>query len=399
MMIQESAVERQLYRTNPWWDDGYSLEEVYDRPSAMNRLIGLLDSRSIVFLTGLRRIGKTTLMRMMVRHCIDNGLYKSDAILYISADDYIIGQRPFVELIELFRRIHRHPFSRPLLVFIDEITWQPDFEQQLKTIYDTQMVKVFASSSSASLLSRQKALLTGRSRVVEVLPLTFEEYLAFKKISIAKADSHLTGPYFEDFLRTGGVPEYVLTEDGDYLKDMIDDIIMKDIAAAHTTHNVGILRDFFLLCMERAGKVVSINKLANILGISPDTSRRYFGYFIETYLIHPISRYGKTNERILSPKKIYAADLGMRTLYTGFRDKGSLFENYLFFLLKHRRPTYIVEDGIEIDFYTDDRWLIEAKYGLEQAPRQKKLFDSLPAERKLVIRCVEDIRLLESESA
>jgi predicted AAA+ superfamily ATPase len=84
---------------------------------------------------------------------------------------------------------------------------------------------------------------------------------------------------------------------------MIDDIIMKDIAAAHAIQHVGILRDFFLLCMERAGKAVSINKLANILGISPDTSRRYSGYFLETYLIHPISRHGKTNERIRSPKQ------------------------------------------------------------------------------------------------
>jgi len=389
MLIEESAYERQLYRINPWWESDYTLEGIYERAS-LSRLTRSLHTKAIVFLTGLRRIGKTTLMKLLIQKCINEGLYDAKAILYISLDDYILGHKPIVEHIELFRKIHRHRYDTPLLVCIDEITYEKDFEQQLKTIYDTQPVKLFASSSCASLLKERKALLTGRNRTIELLPLGFDEYLAFKQIEISPANSHLIDPYFEDFLKTGGIPEYVLHGEADYLKDMIDDIIMKDIAAMHSIRDIAILRDYFLLLMERAGKTASINKIGRILGIAPDTSRRYFELFADSFLIHPISRHGKTNERLLSPKKIYAADLGIRTFYTGFRDKGSLFENYIFFLLKSRNPRYIMQDGIEIDFFTEDRMLVEVKYHHDFTSKQKKLFDTFEAKKKIVVQSVQD---------
>ena len=73
--------------------------------------------------------------------------------------------------------------------------------------------------------------------------------------------------------------------------------------------------------------------------------------FEDTYMILPVARYGKTNEKILSPKKIYAPDLGIRNFITGFRDKGSAFENYVLLKIKKAQPEYVYRDGIEIDFY------------------------------------------------
>lgn len=72
--------------------------------------------------------------------------------------------------------------------------------------------------------------------------------------------------------------------------------------------------------MERSGKQVSINKIASILKISTETSKRYLQYFADTYLIYLIERKGKTNEKLLSPKKVYATDIGIRSFFTGFRD-------------------------------------------------------------------------------
>ncbi|MDL1963833.1 MAG: DUF4143 domain-containing protein [Deltaproteobacteria bacterium] len=80
--------------------------------------------------------------------------------------------------------------------------------------------------------------------------------------------------------------------------------------------------------MERSGKQLSINKIGKILNISPDTSKRYLSYFESTYLIHLLPRWGKTNQKLLSPKKIYASDLGIKYLFMGERDLGSYFENY-----------------------------------------------------------------------
>jgi len=146
---------------------------------------------------------------------------------------------------------------------------------QLKNLYDAHKVKIYASSSSSTILRSKTAYLTGRNIILEVLPLDFEEYLKFKNITISRADTHLVERYFEDYLRTGGIPEYVLYEDLDYLREFVDDVIYKDIASFYKVKNISLLKDFFILLMERAGKQFSINKMANILKISPDTARRY----------------------------------------------------------------------------------------------------------------------------
>ena len=362
------------------------LENIFERPGVFQELLDQLDSRSIVFLTGLRRVGKTTLMKQLIYRLIKKDKVNPKNILYISLDEYLLSRKNILEIIEEFRRLHNFSFAEKVYLFLDEVTYQKDFEIQLKNIYDQQRAKVYVSSSSASILKSKKAYLTGRNAIIEVLPLDFAEYLSFKKIVIKKSDQHLLEKYFEDFMQTGGLPEYVLTGDMEYLKELVDDIVQKDIAAFYGVKDVQVLKDFFLLLMERAGKVVSINKMAKILNIAPDTAKRYFQMFADSYLIYPVARHGKTNERLLSAKKIYAADLGIRTLFTGFRDKGSLFENYVYLKIRKHNPFYLYQDKNEIDFIIDKKILIEVKYNLEMNEGQKKLFAEFKAEKKILVK-------------
>jgi predicted AAA+ superfamily ATPase len=116
--------------------------------------------------------------------------------------------------------------------------------------------------------------------------------------------------------------------------------------------------------------------------------------FEEAYLIHLVPRFGKTNEAILSPKKIYSADLGIRNLFTGFRDKGAVFENVVFSMIKHKHPSYVYQDATELDFLTQDKCLIEVKYGQKIKDRQKKLFEEFPAAKKIIIEGYQDLVLL-----
>ena len=327
---------------------------------------------------------------MVIRHLITEGVPPS-RIFYISLDDYLLSKHTILKLIEEYRKIHKISFKEKIYLFLDEITYQGNFEVQLKNIYDAHNAKVYASSSSASILKGRKSYLTGRNVVIEVLPLDFREYLTFKGIVISKADSHLIDGYFEDYMHTGGLPEYVLRGDMEYLKELVDDIIYKDIAAVHGIKNPQVLKDFFLLLMERAGKTASLNKMANILSISPDTAKRYFEMFCDTYLIYPVMRCGKTTERVVSPKKVYAADLGVRAFFTGFRDKDSLFENYVYLKIRHKTPCYIYEDGGEIDFLTVDKILIEVKYKSEMQEKQRSLFERVKAREKVILRSVSDI--------
>jgi len=334
-------------------------------------------------------------MRLVVDRLIKKGQAPA-SILYVSLDDYMLRQNSILEVINGFRQIHKHSVDDPMIVMLDEITAKEGFQQQLKNLIDRERVTIVAASSSSSLLQDQKALLTGRSHTLEIQPLTLEEYLDFKDVSVAHRDAQLLDRYFRDYVRDGGLPEHVLHPSRDYLMNLVDDIIQKDITALHSLKDNQVIRDYYTLLMERSGKQVSINKLANILSVSPDTSRRYLGYFEDAYLIHPVSRWGKTNERILSPKKIYACDLGIKHLFIGDRDWGSYFENYIYLRLRpHQRVHYLRYGEQELDFLTEDKTLIEVKYNSELAGAQLKAFNEFPATRKQVIGSVRDTQIID----
>lgn len=390
-MEKDGVMEEILYRYNPWWEGRFSLPNVIERPKALGLMRKHFSSSQIVFLTGLRRVGKTTLFKLFIKYLLDKEKVSPRKIFYVSLDDYLLSKNTILELVEEFRKIQKLKFKEKIFIFLDEIGYKKDFEIQLKNLYDAHNVKIYASSSSSTIIGSKKAYLTGRNIILEILPLDFEEYLKFKNITIAKADKHLTEGYFEDYLSTGGIPEYVLYGCIEYLKELVDDIIYKDIAYFYKVKDINILKDFFILLMERAGKQFSINKMANILKISPDSARRYLQMFANTYLIYLVQRYGKTNEKILSPKKIYASDLGIRVLFTGFRDKGSLFENYVYLKIKSRNPYYFYRDGTEIDFFIRNNMLIEVKYGLQMSQKQLKIFRKIKADKKIVIKNLQDL--------
>lgn len=389
-------MEELFYRYNPWWEEKFTLSEIINRPNEIEILEKYLEQKSIVFLTGLRRVGKTTLMKLLIKKMIYEHNIEPTHIFYISLDDYNLSRKTILEIVEEFRKVNTIAFKQKIYLFFDEVTYHKDYELQLKNLYDVQNVKIFASSSSASILKSKKPFLTGRNNLIEILPLNFREYLDFKKIKIARSDSHLIDKYFEAYLNTGGIPEYVLKNDVEYLKELVDDIIKKDIASFHNVKNTQILQDFFMLLMERAGKNLSINKAANILRISPDSAKRYLQMFADCYLIYLLPRYGKTNETLLSPKKIYAPDLGIRTLFTGFKDKGSLFENYVYLNIKNLEPSFIYTNTIELDFMTRGKELIEVKYHSEMTEKQKELFETIPAKKKYLIKNYSDLEMLLS---
>ncbi len=384
-------MEQILYRYNPWWEEDIDATGIIPRQAVIERLTTQFSNKDIVFLTGLRRIGKTTALKLLIKHLIEEKEIDAKKIFYVSLDDYLLSKKTVLEIVDEYRKIHRIKFAERVFLFLDEIAYQKDFEQQIKNLYDNQNVKIFASTSQSSLFKNRKSFLTGRGKIIEILPLDFNEYMSFKGIIVNKKDSHLYERYFEDFLQTGGIPEYVLREDIEYLKELVDDIILKDISAQHNIKDTALLKDFFLLLMERCGKVFSINKIANILSISPNTVGRHLDLFRSTYLVHLLPRAGKTNERILSAKKIYAADLGIRNIFTGFRDKGSLFENYVYLKIKHRNPSYLYHDGNEIDFITDDKTLIEVKYQSELKGKQLELFEKYKANEKYIITGIKNL--------
>ena len=387
-------MEEIFYKSNPWWEENFTFSGVY-RNIYLQKLNDVLENRDIVFITGLRRVGKTSILKNFISDLLHKKKINPKHIFYITLDLIALNDMNITQIVQEYRKLHKIPSSQKIYIFLDEVTSKENYQQELKNFYDLENIKIYASSSSASLLKDKSAYLTGRQRVIEVMPLNFNEYLLFRNITIKKSDAYLVESYFEDYMNDGGMPEYVLTKDIGYLQNLIDNIIYKDIIAYHNIKNGAVIKEFYKLLMERSGKQLSLNKIANILSIGVDSAKRYLSYFEDSYLIYTVEKYGKLNERIKNPKKIYAGDIGLRNVVTGFRDKGAIFENLIFLKIKHLHPKYVYTDGIEIDFMTENGVLIESKYNSILSNKQKKLYNSINANKKIIVNSVKSYLTLE----
>lgn len=382
-------MEEIFYKSNPWWEEDYRFDGK-ERGLYLQEMEKYFTNKDIIFLTGLRRVGKTSILKCFISQLLHGRKIQAKHIFYISLDLIALEDLNIIDILQVYRQLHKIPSQQKIYLFLDEVTSKENYQQELKNLYDLEDIKIYASSSSASLLKDKNAYLTGRQRVIEVMPLNFDEYLAFKEIKIKKSDFYLFECYFEEYMSDGGMPEYVLTGDISYLQNLIDNIIYKDIIAYHNIKNERVVRDFYKLLMERSGKQLSLNKIAKLLEIGVDTARRYLSYFEETYLIYTIEKYGKLNERLKNPKKVYSGDVGLKNVVTGFRDKGAIFENMVFLKIKNQNPSYFYVDGIELDFMTENKILIAVKYNSSLNDKQQKLFDISVADKKIVVNGYKD---------
>lgn len=362
-----------LEQYNPWWFDTYDFSAI-QRPKYLDKIIEDIDRKNVIIITGIRRVGKTTLIKQAITELLKKVPAKK--VFYASLDNFEFENHTIKDIIETYREMKKIPIDDKAYLFLDEVTYKKNFQQEIKNLYDMTNLKIIISSSSASVLKDKKAFLTGRTKTIEVMPLDFREFLQFRKIKVKKYDYALMKTYFDDYLKIGGMPGYVLEPDIDYLKELVESIVYKDIIAYHNIKDKTIVFDLLKLLSERVGKRLTYNKLANILKISVDSVRRYLSYFEDTYLVYMIGKHGSLNERMAAPRKVYFSDTGIRNVLAGFKDTGSLFENIVFLRIKDRNPTYYMKDSVELDFVFD-RNIIECKYTDEKNKKQDDLLDEL----------------------
>jgi len=374
-------MKTELFNQNPWWEKKFE-EKTYKRKIYLKRIFKNIKQKDIIFLTGLRRIGKTTIIKQTISKLLENT--KPADICFVSLDSFNFINFNIHEIIEEYRKIHKKSRNDFFYLFLDEITCKKDFSLELKSLYDNENIKIICSSSIATLMYDKKAYLTGRTKTIEIMPLTFLEFLEFKDVKIYKADKSKLKAYFEDYMNLGGIPKYVETEDKEYLKELVNSIIYKDIISQYNISNEKVIKELFVLLCERVGKPISYNKLSNILKVSVNSIKRYISYFEKAYLFYSVDRWSKSfNENITSPKKVYAGDVGVKNIVTGFRDLGAIYENLVFLKIKNKEPFYYKKEDIELDFKFN-KSLIEAKYDQKLEGKQKKVFDELKIKNKIV---------------
>jgi uncharacterized protein len=372
---------------NPWWEKNIDEKSIV-RERFFDFFEESIKRKDIEFIAGLRRIGKTTLMKQVINFLIKEKEISPKNICYISLDNYSFIDYTIYDLVKIFQEISQLKIDEQIYLFLDEITFKEDFNLELKNLYDFGNIKIFASSSSASLLKDKHAFLTGRARTLEVEPLDFKEFLKFKSLKYSKRELPLMKSYFEKYMEIGGIPEYVITEDPAYISNMVNSIIDKDIIAKFQIKKTMQIKELFKLLCERIGKPITYSKLAKIIGLSKDTVKEYIGYFEQTYLFKLIEKKGKLNERLLGEKKLYVADVAIKNITTGFKEKGFIYENLVFNHIKSKNPNFILTIDTEIDFCYEDT-IIEAKYGQDLSENQKKLFKSLRYKNKVIAEGVD----------
>jgi len=372
-----------LFKQNPWWEKPFAPEGL-SRDRYLDAIEKRLQQKEITFLLGMRRIGKTTILKQAIGRLLAKGVAPQD-VFFVNLDSFSLMDFSIHDLVERYRQIHKKGARDFFYLFLDEVASRTDFEKELKSLYDDDNVKIICSSSLVTLMRDKKALLSGRTQTIEVQPLSFPEFLVFKNAILGKADRAKLESYFNDYLRLGGVPHYVLTEDKEYLNELVESILYKDVIAYHKITNEKAVKELFALLCRRIGKPTSYNKLARILGVSVDTVKRYVGYFEKAYLFHVVDRHAKSlNEKMTSPKKMYANDVGVKNLVSGDKDVGASFENLVFLKIKDERPEYYAENGVEIDFVTATR-AIEAKYGQVLPDNQANALETLKKTKRTVV--------------
>lgn len=328
----------------------------------------------VTVLTGMRRTGKTTLIKQLLED-----LPNKNSI-------YLDFQR--LDIRELFEEknyeaIRNNLISQNLkpenmIVAIDEIQLVPDSPSVIKYLYDHYNIKFIVTGSSSYYLKNLfSESLSGRKKLFELFPLDFGEFLTFKNISFKtndwtkskfdKLEYNRLSSYYNEFIRFGGLPQVVLSENEsqkiDNLKDIFSSYISIDIRALADFGDERNLYNLAKLLASRVGSRVDYSKISRLSGISRPTVTNYISFFEKTYLIKTIGVYTSNIDReIVKSRKLYFCDTGIANILADL-NSGSQFENSLYNQLSRNNEVqyYSLKDGSEIDFVVNGEVAIEAK--------------------------------------
>ncbi|MCL5987107.1 MAG: ATP-binding protein [Actinobacteria bacterium] len=401
-----------FYQLNPWWENK-KIDLGIKRELYLERINQHLDNKYILLITGIRRVGKTTLIRQIIDKLINKGISPKQ-ILYFLLDSPKVAGYTLEQIINEYLTIHDFSINDKVYVFFDEIQFFDNWEQQIKELYDLRNMKFVISGSSSLLLSKNLHFLTGRNIKFDIHPLTYKEFLKFKDINISVAESFKNSSYVEEYMEFGGMPEYVLNPDSEYIQTTIDNILFRDIVGLHGLRNPNILRNLILLLADRVGSVTSSLKISNILNINKDTTLRYLEHLENVFIVNSLKRFSTSrNKQIYSPEKFYFSDTGVLSVYASKINLGASAENTLFnYLHRHIEDElrisfgYYYENRVEIDFTVlkdNKKILIESKYKdkvemeKEDLKEIKELISSEKIHKVFIVSKNYENRLIHSE--
>lgn len=371
----------------------------------LNQMIAFQDTEMIKVMTGIRRCGKSSLMKLMAEHLRENGV-ADDQILEMNFESMSIPEmdaRGFYEYVKA--RIC--PDKRTYL-FFDEVQKVPGWENAVNSFRVDFDCDIYITGSNAYLLSSElSTYLSGRYVEIKVLPLSFREFLDFhgytlterkspaggvkKRIMDADGEVYDARELYDAYTRFGGMPmladigleinRVTAALDGVYSAAVINDILEREKRKGQRTiTDAVLLRIIIMFLADNIGNNTSATSIGNTLageGLLENGKRKtkpavqtiqaYIKALTEAYFFYEIKRFDiKGKEYLRTLGKYYIVDIGLRNYLLGFRegDSGHILENIIFFeLMRHGYDVAIGKiDNQEVDFIatkTDEKKYIQ----------------------------------------
>ncbi|MDW7710820.1 MAG: ATP-binding protein [Deferrisomatales bacterium] len=337
--------------------------------------------RKAVTLIGMRRSGKTYALYDLMRRLLHSGVAKR-RFFYLNLEDERLGD-PSIETLgralELFYRRNPEARTGSSYLFFDEIQAVPGWERFLRRVIDTEEAQVYATGSSAKLLSTEVATsFRGRGLAVEVLPFGLREATRAHGVDMgsqwppgAPTRSRLEA-LADEYLERGGFPEVQHLHGFDrvqVLQDYVELVLLKDVAERHGVANLPALRHLVRGLFAANAGAFSVSRLHGTLvsqgvKVGKPTLLSYLDHLSDAYLVFLIPiRSRSAKQRIVNPRKVYSVDTGLAAAMraAGARDVGALLENFVYLELRRRLGRlaeralsyYRSASGREVDFAVD----------------------------------------------
>ena len=313
------------------------------REEIVNKIKELSKAKEISVITGIRRCGKSTSLLQFCKDLINSGVKKED-ILIINFEDPRLRNLN-LDLLNKMYEIYLTELSPSSkhYVILDEIQIIDGWEKFARFLHENKKISVFVTGSSSKLLSSEySTVLAGRHLDLEIKPLSFREYLFFKKIGVKNAldisqKRHEIKRAFGDYLKEGGFPKVTLANNEKDKKSLLEvyfrDIIIKDIVERYNIKEINKLNELTKYYLANVSTLQSFNNIKNVLKLNLDTVERFSYYLSSVFLLNFMKKFSYSEkEQILNPKKVYCADNGLRNsvAFVFSEDYGRLAENIVF---------------------------------------------------------------------
>lgn len=356
------------------------------RKEYFQRLLGWKDKKMIKVITGIRRCGKSTLLKMFREYLLEHGIGENQMIS-INFEDYEYQELWQPKALYQYIKERLQP-GKMTYLFLDEIQNVKEFQRVVDSFFLRDNVDIYITGSNSYMLSGELAtLLTGRYIQIEMLPFSFAEYVQMHGMESRVEEAYrnyIGSSSFPFVANIASEPEQVQ----DYLRSIYETIILKDVVGRKKITDVMMLESVIRFLSDNIGNPLSTKKISDTMAsngrrINVRTVEAYLSAFMDSYIIYQAKRYDVKGKQYLKTlEKYYMVDIGLRRTMlgnSGQADTGHILENVVYLeLVRRGYRVYVGKvDNLEVDFVAMDqeglRYIQVAATVREQATLEREL--------------------------